>query len=71
MRDTDIWKNVSDAEFDNAMEGMEKLVMNKLYELCGNKRMVADMYPLMQWTQHFHPSSRPRHPATPDNGRRP
>jgi hypothetical protein len=33
MRACDIWKNVSDAEFDNAMEGMEKLVMNRLYEL--------------------------------------
>jgi hypothetical protein len=33
MRDTDIWKNVSDSEFDHALEGMEKLVMNRLYEL--------------------------------------
>ncbi|KAL4062589.1 hypothetical protein J3A83DRAFT_4363455 [Scleroderma citrinum] len=32
MRETDVWCNASDAEFDNAMEGMEKLVMNKLYE---------------------------------------
>ncbi|KAI6164564.1 hypothetical protein EDD17DRAFT_1561205 [Pisolithus thermaeus] len=30
--ETDIWRNASDAEFDNAMEGMEKLVMNKLYD---------------------------------------
>jgi Rab5 GDP/GTP exchange factor len=27
----EVWKNVSDAEFDNAKEGMEKLVMNRLY----------------------------------------
>jgi len=27
----DVWKEVSDAEFDNAREGMEKLVMNRLY----------------------------------------
>lgn len=27
----DVWKDVSDAEFDNAREGMEKLVMNRLY----------------------------------------
>lgn len=27
----DVWKSVSDAEFDNACEGMEKLVMNRLY----------------------------------------
>lgn len=33
MRESDIWKNASDAEFDNALEGMEKLVMNQLYQL--------------------------------------
>ena len=33
MRECEVWKNASDAEFDNAMEGMEKLVMNRLYEL--------------------------------------
>ncbi|KAG5918883.1 hypothetical protein E4U61_001395 [Claviceps capensis] len=27
----EVWGNVSDAEFDNAREGMEKLVMNRLY----------------------------------------
>ena len=27
----DIWRTVSEAEFDNAREGMEKLVMNRLY----------------------------------------
>lgn len=32
MRETDVWRNASDAEFDNAMEGMEKLVMNRLYD---------------------------------------
>ncbi|KAH6915834.1 guanine nucleotide exchange factor Vps9 [Coprinopsis sp. MPI-PUGE-AT-0042] len=32
MRECDIWRNASDAEFDNAMEGMEKLVMNRLYD---------------------------------------
>ncbi|KAJ7224138.1 hypothetical protein GGX14DRAFT_648637 [Mycena pura] len=32
MRESDIWKNASDAEFDNASEGMEKLVMNQLYQ---------------------------------------
>ncbi|KZP19384.1 hypothetical protein FIBSPDRAFT_911421 [Athelia psychrophila] len=32
MRETDVWRTASDAEFDNAMEGMEKLVMNRLYE---------------------------------------
>ena len=33
MRTCDVWKSCSDAEFDNAMEGMEKLVMNRLYDL--------------------------------------
>ncbi|EIW58590.1 guanine nucleotide exchange factor VPS9 [Trametes versicolor FP-101664 SS1] len=32
MRDSDVWRNATEAEFDNAMEGMEKLVMNRLYE---------------------------------------
>jgi hypothetical protein len=27
----EVWRGVSDAEFDNAKEGMEKLVMNRLY----------------------------------------
>ncbi|KAJ2911947.1 hypothetical protein MD484_g8461, partial [Candolleomyces efflorescens] len=32
MRNCDVWKTASEAEFDNAMEGMEKLVMNRLYD---------------------------------------
>ncbi|KAF9497134.1 hypothetical protein BDN71DRAFT_1388169 [Pleurotus eryngii] len=32
MREVDAWKAASDVEFDYAMEGMEKLVMNRLYE---------------------------------------
>lgn len=31
MAQCEIWHDVSDAEFDNAREGMEKLVMNRLY----------------------------------------
>ena len=31
MARCEVWKGVSDAEFDNAKEGMEKLVMNRLY----------------------------------------
>jgi hypothetical protein len=27
----EIWRDISDSEFDNAKEGMEKLVMNRLY----------------------------------------
>lgn len=33
MRDCEVWRNASDAEFDNALEGIEKLVMNRLYDL--------------------------------------
>ena len=31
MAHCEVWREVSDAEFDNAKEGMEKLVMNRLY----------------------------------------
>ncbi|POR36573.1 Vacuolar protein sorting-associated protein 9a [Tolypocladium paradoxum] len=31
MVQCEVWRDVSDAEFDNAREGMEKLVMNRLY----------------------------------------
>lgn len=31
MGGCEVWRSVSDAEFDNAREGMEKLVMNRLY----------------------------------------
>ncbi|KAF2722755.1 hypothetical protein K431DRAFT_244275 [Polychaeton citri CBS 116435] len=31
MGQCEIWRTVSEAEFDNAREGMEKLVMNRLY----------------------------------------
>ena len=36
MRECDVWKSVSVVDFENAMEGMEKLVMNRLYELSVN-----------------------------------
>ncbi len=31
MHAVEPWKSQSEAEFDNAMEAMEKLVMNRLY----------------------------------------
>jgi len=31
MAQCEVWRDVNDAEFDNAREGMEKLVMNRLY----------------------------------------
>ncbi|EGN96863.1 hypothetical protein SERLA73DRAFT_170228 [Serpula lacrymans var. lacrymans S7.3] len=44
MRECDIWRHASDAEIDNAMEGMEKLVMNRLYEFTFTPQ-VARMLP--------------------------
>jgi Rab5 GDP/GTP exchange factor len=32
MRECDIWKDSSDAEFEKATEGIEQLVMKWLYE---------------------------------------
>ncbi|KAG5647849.1 hypothetical protein DXG03_007773 [Asterophora parasitica] len=40
MRSCDVWKNASEPEFDNAMEGMEKLVMNRLYEFTFTPQVV-------------------------------
>ncbi|KAJ2890154.1 hypothetical protein GGI21_006278, partial [Coemansia aciculifera] len=34
MRQTDIWRDADDREFESAREGIEKLVMNRLYPLC-------------------------------------
>lgn len=45
MRASDVWKNASDAEFDNAMEGMEKLVMNRLYEFTFTPQVVHAVPP--------------------------
>jgi Rab5 GDP/GTP exchange factor len=33
MREREPWRLCSDVEFENATEAMEKLVMNRLYEL--------------------------------------
>jgi len=41
MREADVWKTASDAEFDNAMEGMEKLVMNRLYDLYASSTLAV------------------------------
>jgi hypothetical protein len=41
-----VWKNVSDIDFENVMEGMEKLVMNRLYELSANLLVVTEFLKL-------------------------
>jgi hypothetical protein len=33
MRESDVWKDMSEQEFGNAKEGMEKLIMNRLYHM--------------------------------------
>lgn len=33
MQECDIWKRETDEEFENSMEAMEKLVMNRIYDL--------------------------------------
>jgi Rab5 GDP/GTP exchange factor len=45
MRQCEPWKNASDAEFDNAMEGMEKLVMNQLYQYTFTPAIAQDINP--------------------------
>jgi Rab5 GDP/GTP exchange factor len=32
MRECDVWKDSSDAEFEDLMEGIEKLIMTRLYD---------------------------------------
>lgn len=64
MRECEAWRNSSDAEFDNAMEGMEKLVMNKLYELCVSTCRCQTWIRLTTSTQHVHSSGRTRCAAT-------
>lgn len=41
----DVWREVSDAEFDNAKEGMEKLVMNRLYAQTFSPAIPAPVQP--------------------------
>ncbi|OSX64362.1 hypothetical protein POSPLADRAFT_1079301, partial [Postia placenta MAD-698-R-SB12] len=45
MRQCDIWRNATDVEFDNALEGMEKLVMNRLYEFTFTPQVVRMVPP--------------------------
>lgn len=58
MRESDVWKNASDSEFDNAMEGMEKLVMNKLYDLSVPSHTLtrSPSLPLAALSLHPYPS---------------
>lgn len=46
MRSCEPWKSASDKEFDNAMEGMEKLVMNQLYQYTFTPAVARDINPI-------------------------
>ncbi|PIL24759.1 hypothetical protein GSI_12645 [Ganoderma sinense ZZ0214-1] len=45
MRECEVWKGASDVEFDNAMEGMEKLVMNRLYDFTFTPQVIRVVPP--------------------------
>ncbi|KAI0255953.1 hypothetical protein BJV78DRAFT_1119095 [Lactifluus subvellereus] len=45
MREADVWKSSFDVEFENAMEGMEKLVMNRLYDFTFTPQMARSNPP--------------------------
>jgi len=68
MRETDVWKSASDAEFDNAMEGMEKLVMNRLYDVYGpsSPSTISSHVCLSTFTPQLTRSNPPR-PITTDD----
>lgn len=46
MGQCEVWRTVSDVEFDNAREGMEKLVMNRLYTQTFSPEIVPAETPL-------------------------
>ncbi|KAJ1679605.1 hypothetical protein EV182_001705 [Spiromyces aspiralis] len=42
MRENSVWRSLPEPEFDNAMEGMEKLVMNRLFSACFSPPITDD-----------------------------
>ncbi|KAF1965303.1 hypothetical protein BU23DRAFT_489939 [Bimuria novae-zelandiae CBS 107.79] len=62
MAQCEVWRTVSDAEFDNAREGMEKLVMNRLYS--------QTFSPAIPPPELVPPSRNRRRQETPGPGRR-
>ncbi|GBB96005.1 hypothetical protein RclHR1_02660026 [Rhizophagus clarus] len=43
MRNCELWRNSSGVEFENAKEGMEKLVMNRLYKLTFSPAIIGSV----------------------------
>lgn len=62
MRSVDVWRNVPDAEFDHAMEGMEKIVMNRLYELFVSFCMNSQF--MLTYSYVIRPNKAPSHPKS-------
>jgi hypothetical protein len=69
MRDCDMWKNVTEQQFENAREGMEKLLMNRLFNHAFCHAMTDDAerdeivhqkIQIFQWIE-------PRHLDIPEN----
>ncbi|KAJ2665604.1 hypothetical protein IWW48_000055 [Coemansia sp. RSA 1200] len=63
MRECTIWQSMGDREFDNAREGMEKLVMNRLYHLCfspstsddsDKDHVISEKMSLFRWIRAEH-----------------
>ncbi|KAJ2495924.1 hypothetical protein GGI11_008309, partial [Coemansia sp. RSA 2049] len=63
MRECAIWQSMGDREFDNAREGMEKLVMNRLYHLCfspstsddsDKDHVISEKMSLFRWIRAEH-----------------
>ncbi|KZT43204.1 hypothetical protein SISSUDRAFT_1057969 [Sistotremastrum suecicum HHB10207 ss-3] len=46
MRECEVWSRVSESEFENATEAMEKLVMNRLYDLTFSPSIAQTNRPL-------------------------
>jgi len=68
MRETDVWKSASDVEFDNAMEGMEKLVMNRLYDVYEPSILFFYLDPLLTYVfQHVYAPDGTFEPSTTNN----
>ncbi|KAJ2393354.1 hypothetical protein GGI23_005050 [Coemansia sp. RSA 2559] len=63
MRECTAWQSMDDRDFDNAREGMEKLVMNRLYPLCfspstsddsDKDHVVSEKLSLFRWIRAEH-----------------
>ena len=72
MRDCETWKDATEAEFDNALEGMEKLVMNRLYmhTFCSAATDDAEQDEIIHQKIQIFRWIKPRHldiPETPHN----